>query len=70
VKAEHELFTVRLLEIYQHHKQDANTSADVLLTFNNWISHHFTETDTKFGNYVEVQRLKISVQKELDSRIG
>jgi len=67
-KAEHELFTVRFLEIYQHHKQDSNTCVDVLLTFNNWISHHFTETDAKFGHFVEVQRLKTSVMKELASR--
>ena len=56
-KSEHELFTLRFLEIYKNYSQDANTSIEVLMFLNNWINHHIRETDSKFGEFVEIQKL-------------
>ena len=56
-QAEHELFTIRFIEINKNYKQDANTSAEILVFLNNWIKHHICETDSKLGRFVDVQNL-------------
>ena len=63
-KAEHELFTLRFLEISNNYRQDANTSIEILMFLNNWINHHIRETDSKLGEFVEVQNLAKRINRE------
>jgi hemerythrin len=52
------------MEINSNYQQNANTSVEILMFLNNWISHHIRETDSKFGNFVEVQNLTKRFNRE------
>ena len=69
-KSEHELFTLRFLEIYKNYNQDANTSIEVLMFLNNWINHHIRETDSKFGEFVEIQKLGKRMNQESAAKLS
>ena len=48
-QTEHELFTIKFIEIINNYKQNASTAAEILVCLNNWIKHHICETDIKSG---------------------
>ena len=62
-KAEHEVFTERFLVIGNNYQRGADTSIEILMFLNNWINHHIRETDTKFGDFFEIQNLGLRILK-------
>ena len=67
-KAEHDIFTTRLLDIRKNYRQDATTSIQILMFLNNWIIHHIRQSDAQLGNFVEVQNLTKRIATECQNR--